>query len=124
MHVSETPVPRGGKPQEEYREGETVRVRILRIDEGEMKVGLSGLDDAGQPLPRAAAAPAEGEAATVEGAETSPPVEAAAPSSPPVEAPEAGAAVEAAPPPEGDQVAAAPKKKRTRKKTEDAPPKA
>jgi small subunit ribosomal protein S1 len=53
MHVSETAVPRGGKPQEEYREGETIRVRILRIDDSEMKVGLSGLDEAGEKLPAA-----------------------------------------------------------------------
>jgi len=124
MHVSETAVPRGGKPQEQYREGETIRVRILRIDEGEMKVGLSGLDDAGQSLPPAAPAPAQGEAAPVEGTETSAPVEAAAPSAPPADAPEATGAVEAAPGAESEAPAPAPKKKRTRKKTEDAPPKA
>src|SRR6266705_2356942 len=50
MHVSETPLPRGEKPQEHYREGESVRVRILRIDETEMKIGLSGVDEAGQPI--------------------------------------------------------------------------
>jgi small subunit ribosomal protein S1 len=132
MHVSETAVPRGGKPQEQYREGETIRVRILRIDEGEMKVGLSGLDDAGQPLSPAAPAPAQGEAAPAESAETAAPVEAVAPSAPPEDAPEATGAVEAAPgavqAPQGaeseDPAAAPKKKKRTRKKTEDAPPKA
>jgi transcriptional accessory protein Tex/SPT6 len=130
MHVSETAVPRGGKPQEQYREGETIRVRILRIDEGEMKVGLSGLDDAGQPL--SPAAPAQGEAAPAESAETSAPVEAVAPSAPPEDSPEATGAVEAAPgavqAPQGaeseDPAAAPKKKKRTRKKTEDSPPKA
>jgi small subunit ribosomal protein S1 len=132
MHVSETAVPRGGKPQEQYREGETIRVRILRIDEGEMKVGLSGLDDAGQPLSPAAPAPAQGEAAPAESAETAAPVEAVAPSAPPEDAPEATGAVEAAPgavqAPQGaeseDPAAAPKKKKRTRKKTEDSPPKA
>jgi small subunit ribosomal protein S1 len=118
MHVSETAVPRGGKPQEEYREGETIRVRILRIDDSEMKVGLSGLDEAGQALPAAAAA-AEGEN------EQPPAVAAEVPA--PVEAvPDAPAPVaSAAAPAEGEEAAAAPKKKRTtRKKTEDAPPKA
>jgi small subunit ribosomal protein S1 len=132
MHVSETAVPRGGKPQEQYREGETIRVRILRIDEGEMKVGLSGLDDAGQPLSPAAPAPAQGEAAPAESAETAAPVEAVGPSAPPEDAPEATGAVEAAPgavqAPQGaeseDPAAAPKKKKRTRKKTEDSPPKA
>jgi small subunit ribosomal protein S1 len=116
MHVSETAVPRGGKPQEQYREGETIRVRILRIDEGEMKVGLSGVDEAGQPLPAAPPAEARVETAAVEAVETPAPVEAAPPA--PAESTEAAAAGEA------DDTAAAPKKKRTRKKTEDAPPKA
>ena len=120
MHVSETAVPRGGKPQEEYREGETIRVRILRIDDSEMKVGLSGLDEAGQALPAAAAAPAEGESEPpppVVAAEVPAPVEAV----PEASAPEAAAAA----PAEGEETAPAPKKKRaTRKKTEDAPPKA
>jgi small subunit ribosomal protein S1 len=114
MHVSETAVPRGGKPQEEYREGETIRVRILRIDDSEMKVGLSGLDEAGERLP--AAPPAEIPS------EAPPAVAAVGEEAPaPVEA-----AVETAPPAsdEGEDTAAAPKKKRTRKKTEDAPPKA
>src|SRR5215470_3528793 len=43
MHVSETPVPRGAKHQEHYKEGDAVRARILRIEDPEMKVGLSGL---------------------------------------------------------------------------------
>jgi len=41
MHVSETGLPRGAKPQEHFKEGDTVRARILRIDDAEMKVGLS-----------------------------------------------------------------------------------
>ena len=125
MHVSETAVPRGGKPQEQYREGETIRVRILRIDEAEMKVGLSGMDDAGEALPPADARAPEAETAPEASVEASAPVEAAsspeAPSA--VEAPPAAA--EAPPGAEGeDTAAAAPKKKRTRKKTEEAPPKA
>ena len=126
MHVSETAVPRGGKPQEEYREGETIRVRILRIDDSEMKVGLSGLDEAGQALPAAAPVAAESEAAPVAG-------EATKGAAGDVPAPVAAAPETAAPAPaeaaspaasEGEDTAAAPKKKRTRKKTEDAPPKA
>ncbi|HVE66020.1 MAG TPA: S1 RNA-binding domain-containing protein, partial [Thermoanaerobaculia bacterium] len=128
MHVSETAVPRGGKPQDEYREGEAVRVRILRIDDGEMKVGLSGLDEAGQALPPATPA-AEGEAVPAARDETAAPAEASAAPEPAgaVEAAPAEAAPEAEATPtagEGDEAAAAPKKKRTRKKTEDAPPKA
>jgi small subunit ribosomal protein S1 len=104
MHVSETPLPRGEKPQEHYREGEPVRVRILRIDETEMKIGLSGVDEAGQPL--AAAAPVE---AAVE------PVSAEAADAAPSAAPEVAA--EAA----GEEPA--PKKRRTRKKAEEPPSK-
>src|SRR5215471_20707245 len=44
MHVSETPLGRGEKPQEHYKEGDSVRVRILRIDDAEMKIGLSALN--------------------------------------------------------------------------------
>ncbi|HEV8231757.1 MAG TPA: S1 RNA-binding domain-containing protein, partial [Thermoanaerobaculia bacterium] len=100
MHISETALPRGAKPQEHYREGDAIRVRILRIDEGEMKIGLSGLDDAGQPLGAA------------------PPVEAAAS--------EATAAPIEAPPPtpaENAETEPAPKKRRSRKKAEETPPK-
>ena len=75
MHVSETPIPRGGKPQEHYKEGDPVRARILRIEDAEMKVGLSGLHvEEAAPSAAApesepsegaapAAAPAEGEEA-------------------------------------------------------------
>jgi small subunit ribosomal protein S1 len=41
MHVSETPLTRGQKPQEFYTEGQKVRVTILRIEDEDMKVGLS-----------------------------------------------------------------------------------
>jgi ribosomal protein S1 len=91
MHVSETPLARGQKPQEHYKEGDAVRARILRIEDAEMKVGLSGLNVEAAPT-AAAAAPEP------------PPAEAA-----PAEAP---AVEEAAEP--------APKKKRTRKKADEA----
>jgi small subunit ribosomal protein S1 len=61
MHVSETPLARGEKPQERYREGEQLRVRILRIDDAEMKIGLSmlNLEESAVPAsPEPAAAPA------------------------------------------------------------------
>src|SRR5207249_3185074 len=41
MHVSETPLTRGQKPQEFYTEGQKVRATILRIEDEDMKVGLS-----------------------------------------------------------------------------------
>jgi len=44
MHVSETPLARGQKPQEHYTEGQKVRATILRIEDEEMKVGLSSRD--------------------------------------------------------------------------------
>ncbi|HEX7253736.1 MAG TPA: S1 RNA-binding domain-containing protein, partial [Thermoanaerobaculia bacterium] len=87
MHVSETPLGRGEKPQEHYKEGDSVRVRILRIDDAEMKIGLSALN-----LEHAApeeAAPAA--AATVieepRAVEEPPSVSEPAVEEPPVEAP-------------------------------------
>jgi small subunit ribosomal protein S1 len=74
MHVSETPMPRGEKPQDHYHEGDRVRARILRIDDAEMKVGLSGLN----VEPPAAAAPVE-ESAPAEAAPEAAPEEGAAP---------------------------------------------
>jgi small subunit ribosomal protein S1 len=76
MHVSETTIPRGGKPQEHFHEGDPVRARILRIDDAEMKVGLSGLNvesaaPAAEPAkaaPEAAPAPTEAPAADAEAA--------------------------------------------------------
>lgn len=94
MHVSETPLPRGEKPQNHYKEGDAVRARILRIDDAEMKVGLSGLHTEVAPEPAAV------------GPEASEPGAAAEPT----------AAAEA-PAPEGEP---APKKKRTRKKAQGA----
>ncbi|HSE63103.1 MAG TPA: 30S ribosomal protein S1 [Thermoanaerobaculia bacterium] len=114
MHVSETALARGAKPQEHYNEGDAIRVRILRIDDGEMKVGLSGLDDAGQPLgaPEASAAPPP-EAVPEAVAEAVPEVVPEAVPEAPVAA---AAAPEAAEPAEVEE---APKKRRTRKKTEE-----
>src|SRR6266571_3337598 len=74
MHVSETPLERGEKPQERYKETDPVRVRILRIDDSEMKIGLSALNleevstppeasEAPEPPPVSAQAPAEAPAA-------------------------------------------------------------
>jgi small subunit ribosomal protein S1 len=100
MHVSETPLARGQKPQDHYREGEAIRTRILRIEDPEMKVGLSGLHLEGAPAE--AAMPVE----------EVPPQGALSSASGPAEAPEA---VEAPP---SEQEPPAPKKKRTRKKAE------
>jgi small subunit ribosomal protein S1 len=41
MHVSETDLPRGEKPADHFREGEAVRVKILRIEPAEQRIGLS-----------------------------------------------------------------------------------
>ena len=114
MHVSETALPRGEKPQEHYHEGDPIRVRILRIDEAEMKVGLSGVDEGGQPLEAAPAASA-GEAAPQASAETAAEAGAPAeqPSAPTIETPAAQGGEE------GGEGEAAPKKRRARKKTEE-----
>ena len=95
MHVSETPLARGDKPQDHYKEGDAIHARILRIEDADMKVGLSGvaLDEAAPAAaPEAPAAPPEASAA----------------------APEAAAAPGEEP---------APKKKRTRIKKADEPAK-
>jgi small subunit ribosomal protein S1 len=107
MHVSETGLPRGEKPQDHFKEGDPVRARILRIDDAEMKVGLSAVNLAEGGEPAAA------------GAEASAGPTPAAPEAPPVEAP-TGAAEEAPaePAPAADDPVA--KKKRVRKKTKDA----
>ena len=57
MHVSETPIPRGAKLADHYHEGDTVRARILRIEDAEMKVGLSGVSVDEPAAPPAPAAP-------------------------------------------------------------------
>ncbi|MRR13673.1 S1 RNA-binding domain-containing protein, partial [bacterium] len=41
MHVSETDVLRGQKLSDEFREGDPIRVRILRIEVDEQRIGLS-----------------------------------------------------------------------------------
>src|SRR6476620_7492111 len=102
MHVSETALPRGDKHQEHFHEGAPVRVRILRIDEGEMKIGLSGVDEGGQALPAPApiAPSAEPEPAAVSASAEEP--------APPPEAAEPGEAAA-----EAETEEAAPKKRRT-----------
>ncbi|MFN2632426.1 MAG: 30S ribosomal protein S1 [Thermoanaerobaculia bacterium] len=117
MHVSETPVGRGEKPQDHFKEGDTLRARILRIEDAEMKVGLSGQGiEVAEPAPAAAAGAPDPEpapqAAAAEASSSQPAVETAA------EAP-AGPAPGA----EGGEPEGAVKKKRTRKKAEDAAPK-
>jgi len=108
MHVSETGLPRGEKPQDHFKEGDPVRARILRIDDAEMKVGLSAsnLEASGGPEPAGAQASASASASDAATPEPQAVSEAA-----PVEA--------AAEPsePEGEPTAA--KKKRTRKKPKD-----
>jgi small subunit ribosomal protein S1 len=126
MHVSETALPRGDKPQEHFREGEPVRVRVLRIDEGEMKIGLSSVDEEGQPLPAPAPLPpseekaepveASAEEAVASTQSSATPVSAEAEEPAPV-----AETVEAAA--DGEAAEAAPKKKRTRKKAEETPSK-
>jgi small subunit ribosomal protein S1 len=71
MHVSETTMPRGEKPQDHFHEGDPVRARILRIEDAEMKVGLSGLNlaDASPAAPAPEAPPAAAAAAPVRPAE-------------------------------------------------------
>jgi transcriptional accessory protein Tex/SPT6 len=44
MHVSETPLARGEKPASHYAEGDPVRVRVLRIEPAEQRIGLSSRD--------------------------------------------------------------------------------
>ena len=107
MHVSETGLARGEKPQDHFKEGDPVRARILRIDDADMKVGLSAVN-----LAEGGEAPAT--------AGVAPAVEAsAAPEAAPAEA--TAAAVEespAEPAPAADDPVA--KKKRVRKKAKDA----
>jgi transcriptional accessory protein Tex/SPT6 len=108
MHVSETPLTRGEKPAEHYHEGDAIRAKILRIEDAEMKVGLSG-QGVDQPAPGSTPAAPAVAAVAADAAEAS----AAAPDEP--------AAVPAAP---AEQETAAPaaaeaepaKKKRTSRK--------
>jgi small subunit ribosomal protein S1 len=112
MHVSETGLPRGEKPQDHFKEGDPVRARILRIDDADMKVGLSAvnLGEGGEPV----AAAAEASAGPTPSVAEAPPVEAAPVSS--EEAPVEAAPVEAAPAMDDSGA----KKKRVRKKAKDA----
>jgi small subunit ribosomal protein S1 len=95
MHVSETGLPRGSKPQEHFHEGDAIKAKILRIDDAEMKVGLSAASAQPQgdtePVSTASAEPAVAERDAAEPA---------AAELPPAEEP-------------------APKKKRSRKKTDE-----
>ena len=102
MHVSETNLPRGEKPQDHFKEGESLRTRILRIEDAEMKVGLSGqgVDAAAPAAPEAAAVAAPPE--PVEPETVAPPAEPEAPTA------------------EGAVAEPGAKKKRSRKKAEDA----
>ncbi len=104
MHVSETALGRGEKPQDHYKEGDPVRARILRIEDAEMKVGLSGQNVEDE------AAPASDEAPEVRGAAET--AAEAAPAEPAAAAEPAQTAAEPAAEP-------AAKKKRSRKKAED-----
>jgi small subunit ribosomal protein S1 len=115
MHVSETPLERGEKPQERYKEGDPVRVRILRIDDAEMKIGLSALNL------EEAAAPAEAAPVIADEIEAPAPVEAPPVEEPALELPPATAAASAPKSKKGSAAAsrsseAAPKKKKVAKK--------
>src|SRR5713101_6075442 len=70
MHVSETGLPRGSKPQEHFHEGDSIKAKILRIDDAEMKVGLSAASAQPQadaePVSTASAEPALAEPAAAE----------------------------------------------------------
>jgi small subunit ribosomal protein S1 len=115
MHVSETPLERGEKPQERYKEGDPVRVRVLRIDDAEMKIGLSALN-----LEEAAAS-AEAPAVVAEEMEVPAPVAEPPVEEPALELPPAAPAA-SAPKPKKESAAAsrsseaAPKKKKVTKK--------
>ncbi len=108
MHVSETDVARGMKLTDVFHEGEALRVRILRIEVEEQRIGLS-MRDVPQPEPseaepepvdavpeqaEEAAEPVEGEAADTAAAEAPAVPEADdstdAPADAPVEDPEKG----------------------------------
>ena len=105
MHVSETGLPRGSKPQEHFHEGDSIKAKILRIDDAEMKVGLSATSAQPQadaePVSTASAEPALAEHNAAE----------------PTAAEPAAAKPAAAEPPPAEEPA--PKKKRSRKKTDE-----
>jgi small subunit ribosomal protein S1 len=121
MHVSETPLDRGEKPQDHYHEGDPIRAKILRIEDAEMKVGLSGQDVPPATASATTAASAE-TAAAAETAMAPATAEAASPAEPTEGSENRAAAAETAPAAAAAPAAAEaePKKKRTRKKAEDA----
>jgi len=99
MHVSETPLGRGEKPQDHYKEGDPLRARILRIEDAEMKVGLSGQNIEEEAPAASASAAAPEVTGTADSAAEAAPAEPAETAEPPAEP--------------------AAKKKRSRKKAED-----
>ena len=129
MHVSETTMPRGEKPQDHFHEGDAVRARILRIEDAEMKVGLSGLnlEGAAEAPPAASAAPAaatpppaEPETAPAPVAEAPAPAAAASPVAPvTAAAPKAASRAKARTTPAADAAEPAAKKKRASRKKAD-----
>src|SRR5262249_16825893 len=74
MHVSETGLPRGAKPQEHFHEGDPIKAKILRIDDAEMKVGLSAAaaEPAAEPTAPPAAEPEPAPAEAVPAEEPAP----------------------------------------------------
>src|SRR5512140_379052 len=61
MHVSETDLPRGAKLVQVYKEGDPIRVRILRIEVPEQRIGLSSRGVPQDAEPHAEGAPASEE---------------------------------------------------------------
>jgi small subunit ribosomal protein S1 len=59
MHVSETDLPRGEKPADHFREGDPVRVKILRIEPAEQRIGLSSRGVSQESTPARATPPAD-----------------------------------------------------------------
>jgi len=59
MHVSETDLPRGEKPSDHFREGDPVRVKILRIEPAEQRIGLSSRGVSQERTPARATPPAD-----------------------------------------------------------------
>ncbi|MBL8112551.1 MAG: 30S ribosomal protein S1 [Acidobacteria bacterium] len=80
MHVSETDVPRGDRLADHFNEGDPVRVRILRIEEHEQRIGLSSRDVSQEGLtpPAPEPEPAEAEAIAAQVSEGGPVPEAPA----------------------------------------------
>jgi small subunit ribosomal protein S1 len=60
MHVSETDLPRGERPVDHFHEGENIRVKILRIEPAEQRIGLSSRGVL-QGAPQTVDAPGSGE---------------------------------------------------------------